>query len=458
MGLADIARAKQIQKQLDRLQSVQDAEERDRHAYKFATYQGKDPVDGTDIVEVNGAKTSGFKLMSNAPLSIGDRVNLRPNQQGLQRVDAKNVAPVIPIDEPVVEDIFVKILFLDNNKLYIGGDRKTPKLIYEAPTGYVINLDTGDGLGARSKSIILNNYGSGKNDWVCQFFIRTTDSIPLLFSSFDPALYDSQIFYETFTYTYIVLDSTGVIYSKDFDYAHLQGDQIYLGVEGQRALSRSIAGGYGYVGLTGLMGKLDIELDQLEDTSFNPIFDPDNGDPICGFGQWQTLAINSATDTLVPLQNKNLYAFPFDATRTDTLDLALFDNPSESRLVFLETISGEYYYGTFGRLLTMGKNQNDCLLFRRSGGDFFADWYTAGNPIPVSIPYTFVELDLENKYSPNHIGNNIYTSNSVNPSSTAIINIKLNTDATVEIKSKNYKHLGFGQFTDLEVVDVSFSP
>ena len=94
MGLADIARAKQIQKQLDRLQSVQDAEERDRHAYKFATYQGKDPVDGTDIVEVNGARTSGFKLISNAPLSIGDRVNLRPNQQGLQRVDAKNVAPI----------------------------------------------------------------------------------------------------------------------------------------------------------------------------------------------------------------------------------------------------------------------------------------------------------------------------------------------------------------------------
>ena len=109
MGLADIARAKQIQKQLDRLQSVQDAEERDRHAYKFATYQGKDPVDGTDIVEVNGAKTSGFKLMSNAPLSIGDRVNLRPNQQGLQRVDSKNVAPVIdqaPIELDITEYYF----------------------------------------------------------------------------------------------------------------------------------------------------------------------------------------------------------------------------------------------------------------------------------------------------------------------------------------------------------------
>lgn len=456
MGLADIARAKQIQKQLDRLQSAQDAEERDRHAYKFATYQGKDPVDGTDIVEVDGVKTSGFKLMSNAPLSIGDRVNLRPNQQGLQRVDAKNVAPVIPIDEPVIEDIFVKILFLDNNKLYIGGDRKTPKLIYEAPAGYVINYDASDNMGGNGRSIILNNYGIKKNDWICQFFIRTTASIPIFFSGFDPALNHEQIFYDTFTYTYIVLNHTGVMYSKDFDYAHLQGDQIYLGVGGAQALSRSIAGGYGYVGLTGLMGKLD-NAGQLEDTSFNPIFDPDNGDPIYGFGQWQTFVINSVTDAFLPVQNKNLYAFSFDATRTDILDIALFDNPSESRLVYLETFGSEYYYGTFGRLLTMGKNQNDCLLFRRSGGDFFADWYTAGNPIPISIPYTFA-IDLEGKYSPNHIGNNIYTSSSVVPSSTAIINIKLNIDATVEIKSKRYKHLGFGQFTDLEVVDVSFSP
>ena len=119
MGLADIARAKQIQKQLDRLQSAQDAEERDRHAYKFATYQGKDPVDGTDIVEVDGVKTSGFKLMSNAPLSIGDRVNLRPNQQGLQRVDAQNVAPVTESEALVDAEKFVHEFFFPYWKYYV---------------------------------------------------------------------------------------------------------------------------------------------------------------------------------------------------------------------------------------------------------------------------------------------------------------------------------------------------
>lgn len=84
-------------KQTERIQSQSDKEKRDRQAYKFATYQGKDPVDGTDIVSVNGETTSGYKLISNASLDIGDRVSLRPNQGGLQRVDAKNNPPENPV-------------------------------------------------------------------------------------------------------------------------------------------------------------------------------------------------------------------------------------------------------------------------------------------------------------------------------------------------------------------------
>lgn len=137
MGLVDSARAKQIQKQLDRLQSAQDAEARDRNAYKSATYQGKDPVDGTDIVAVDGVKTSGFKLMSNAPLSIGDRVNLRPLQSGLQRVDAKNVAPVL---DEIVEDV-ANYIYITNsaNVSVINTDRnRLIKDILLESTGYGI--------------------------------------------------------------------------------------------------------------------------------------------------------------------------------------------------------------------------------------------------------------------------------------------------------------------------------
>ena len=79
----------------------------------FATYQGKDPVDGTDRVAIDGVTNSGFKLISNAPVSVGERVYLRKNTQGgLQRVDAMNRPIIVPVPTPepppvVVDNAFV---------------------------------------------------------------------------------------------------------------------------------------------------------------------------------------------------------------------------------------------------------------------------------------------------------------------------------------------------------------
>ena len=78
----------------------------------FATYQGKDPVDGTDRVAIDGVINSGFKLISNAPVSVGERVYLRKNTQGgLQRVDAMNRPIIVPVPTPepppvVVDNVF----------------------------------------------------------------------------------------------------------------------------------------------------------------------------------------------------------------------------------------------------------------------------------------------------------------------------------------------------------------
>lgn len=118
-NLFDSAKSIQIQKQAQRLQAAVDKAERDRKTFKFATYQGKDPVDGTDIVEVDGVKTSGFKLMSNRSLNIGDRVNLRPLQSGLQRVDAKNVAPRSETEALVDAEKFVYEFFFPYWKYYV---------------------------------------------------------------------------------------------------------------------------------------------------------------------------------------------------------------------------------------------------------------------------------------------------------------------------------------------------
>ena len=78
----------------------------------FATYQGKDPIDGTDRVAIDGVTNSGFKLISNAPVSVGERVYLRKNTQGgLQRVDAMNRPIIVPVPTPepppvVVDNVF----------------------------------------------------------------------------------------------------------------------------------------------------------------------------------------------------------------------------------------------------------------------------------------------------------------------------------------------------------------
>lgn len=116
--------------QSDRIINQAAKEKRNRLLPSFTTYQGIDPIDGTDKVMINGETNSGFNLISNASLSIGERVFLRPNQSGgLQRVDARNrslAAPATPLAPPSpsqymavsFQDIVISIQ-LDNASAYI---------------------------------------------------------------------------------------------------------------------------------------------------------------------------------------------------------------------------------------------------------------------------------------------------------------------------------------------------
>jgi len=109
--------------QSDRIINQAAKEKRNRLLPSFTTYQGIDPIDGTDKVMINGETNSGFNLISNASLSIGERVFLRPNQSGgLQRVDARNVAPGAV--EPDIPDIILAFflgLFYEVLITYTGG-------------------------------------------------------------------------------------------------------------------------------------------------------------------------------------------------------------------------------------------------------------------------------------------------------------------------------------------------
>jgi len=119
MGILDDAKALQSRKRTDRLLLPK------QKKIKGATYKGKDPVDGTDIVEVDGDESvSGFRLISNKSISIGDRVSLRPSKSGLQRADAKNVKPNAEVI-PVVDNTDIQYICVWGNGLSVvaGLDR-----------------------------------------------------------------------------------------------------------------------------------------------------------------------------------------------------------------------------------------------------------------------------------------------------------------------------------------------
>ena len=96
---------------------------------QIAIYRGKDPIDGTDIIQVGANEpVSGYRLISNNPISIGDRVYIRPSKQGfgLQRVDAPNVAkqtlPEVVEDTTAATFVVGNLAFLEIFSLDGGFD------------------------------------------------------------------------------------------------------------------------------------------------------------------------------------------------------------------------------------------------------------------------------------------------------------------------------------------------
>lgn len=188
--------------QSDRIISQAAKEKRDRLLPSFTTYQGIDPKDGTDKVMINGETNSGFNLISNASLSIGERVFLRQNQSGgLQRVDARNVA-VAPEPIATVTALLspIKLLLAKDGDLYIGGDRE-PELIF---TGYTGALD------ARIKST-----GAGLGDYVINFAQNSGGGIYDFYSIKDGVTTSKSVDL-TWDFTANVLDQDDATISESF--------------------------------------------------------------------------------------------------------------------------------------------------------------------------------------------------------------------------------------------------
>ena len=137
MTIFEDAQDRMRAKRGDRLLAAKKKAELDARKYPYATYQGKDPVDGTDIVQVGSSEpVSGFKLISNAPMAIGNRVALRKNNQGgLQRVDDRNrLVTSTEIQEGQTVEFIVDLVFGYDA---FGIFTTSAKYSYETPRGLV---------------------------------------------------------------------------------------------------------------------------------------------------------------------------------------------------------------------------------------------------------------------------------------------------------------------------------
>ena len=114
MGILDDALNSQDIKRSQRLSKEAQKSKIENNKIKEGTYRGIDLVDGTAKIQLDGQTntTSGYKLITNAPLGDGDRVSIRPNGVGMPRADAKNVAPDKAIKEQVFADIAAKLRYL----------------------------------------------------------------------------------------------------------------------------------------------------------------------------------------------------------------------------------------------------------------------------------------------------------------------------------------------------------
>jgi hypothetical protein len=114
MSLLDIAKQNADQTRLDRMKRVNATAK--NPTIQNGTYLGK-AEDGTDIVQVDGqtGETSGHRLISNKSMAEGDRVQVRPSENGLQRVDAKNQERVAPQAEvPDILEFYTSPNFINH--------------------------------------------------------------------------------------------------------------------------------------------------------------------------------------------------------------------------------------------------------------------------------------------------------------------------------------------------------
>ena len=420
-----IARANQSQS--DRLCSQSTKEKRDKLLNPFATYQGIDPVDGTDRVMINGETNSGFRLISNAPLSIGERVFLRENNLGgLQRVDARNRHPLTS-KEISTKKSLIKILFLKDDKLYIGGDRDEPEEVYTIPSGWDLYYDLYDSNSGAATGY-LNNLGSNQKDWLLNLVIRENS---------------------TNNFELKTINTGGVIASQSFTFDNPYSSSSFFFVKAQNGVFSNSIFHYSF---------------SYDEDSESPTFGEINNFQ----AQFSTLFWDSINN-IFSIGYLDLSVYSPDSYSSGNLPINALNSNSLDCLCEILTPSNSAYFFMGSALRTVERNLLSALGRRADyGGDgsentVYTDYFkTSGITTYPNAEFLYdgsSSVTGSNCYTPNHIGDILYSGEKATLTD-SLITIHTTTlgVSSAAITSENVEHLGFGSLSLDDVIDVSFAP
>lgn len=196
MGLLDDALEIQDGKRSRRLSQSARKAKIDSHKIKEGTYRGMDLTDGTARVQLDDqpTTTSGYRLITNAPLGNGDRVSIRPNGVGLPRADARNVAPKV---EDIVAAEFLPFtaffafsngVSVDEEDKFFGVDVSVANLYNGIETKFIESFYAISSNPETSFTIISEKFSSTQKGQSCSILLSIPTPIDPTFKTLGTAL------------------------------------------------------------------------------------------------------------------------------------------------------------------------------------------------------------------------------------------------------------------------------
>lgn len=303
----------------------------------------------------------------------------------------------------------VKILFLKDGKLYIGGDRDEPVEVYEVPSGWILTDRFGQQTG------YLNNLGSGEDDWLLNLAIR-------------------QI--ETNNFQLKVINASGVVASRSFTLDN----------------PLTLLSGLGVIGQNSVFSGTDINFKLVT----NPVY-PFN--IISAQIRFITLFWDSVNN-IFNINSLDLEGFGNDFFVSGNLPVNALNDKFLDNPCFLGAANGVITFASYSsQIVVIGRDLTGVIGIRSISDIVYIDYIkNSGTTTYLDSEFSTEGVLSGDFYSNNLVDDEIYSAkiDTLTEKSIAVTTTTLGT--VTEDVSQDVDHLGFGSLSSAYVVDVSFDP